>query len=70
MKKILSLILSLTMLLSVTAGFSVTAQATSVGTVSGLTVESKTTTTVKLKWKKVKKATGYQVYYSTSEIFD
>lgn len=55
------------MLLSVTAGFSVTAQATSVGTVSGLTVESKTTTTVKLKWKKVKKATGYQVYYSTSK---
>ena len=66
MKKVLSLILSLIMVISA-AALPVSAQAAGIGTVKKVTVVSKTSTSVKLKWKKVKKATGYQIYCSTKK---
>ena len=64
MKKTIALFISVIMLV---CAFSipVCAQAASVGKVTSLSVASKGSTYIKLKWKKVSKATGYQVYCST-----
>ncbi|MBR3148792.1 MAG: fibronectin type III domain-containing protein [Eubacterium sp.] len=67
MKKLLSIVLSITILLSITAGVGIAAEASGVGKVSNLTVSSTAAKSVSLKWKTVQKATGYQVYYSTSK---
>lgn len=67
MKKLLSVILSITILFSVVSTVSFSAEAASVGKTNNLTVTGKGSTYVNLKWKKVKKATGYQVYCSTAK---
>lgn len=61
--KTLALFLSIVLLCSVPTN----AFAASVGTVKSVKVVSTTTTSVKIKWKKVSGATGYQVYYSTKK---
>ena len=54
------------MLFSITAGTGLSAEAATVSKVSGLSVTAKGSDYIKLKWKKVNKAGGYQVYYSTN----
>ncbi len=61
MKKVIALVLSLVMLVSIPFA----AQAATVGKVSGVCFTAIGTEKVKLKWNRVKKATGYQIYCST-----
>ena len=63
MKKTISIFLALIFVLS--ALFAV--QAASVGKVSSVSVVKTTKNSVELKWKKVSKATGYQIYYKTKK---
>ena len=67
MKRIISVLISVTLVFSVMTVAGITAEAATVGKPSGLTVVSKGSGYVKLKWKKVKKSTGYQLYYSTKK---
>ena len=62
MKKTLSVLLSLIMAISVVSGTQTVALAASLGQVKGLAYSNLTTTSVKLKWKKVSNAGGYYVY--------
>ncbi|MBQ7740974.1 MAG: fibronectin type III domain-containing protein [Eubacterium sp.] len=66
MKKLLSIALCLVMILTAVA-VPASAYAASVGQVKSVKVVKTTTSSVSLKWKKVKGATGYQVYYSTKK---
>ena len=66
MKKSLSVILAVIIIIC-TLVTPLSVMAANVGTVKGVKVVSTTTTSVKIKWKKVKGATGYQVYYSTKK---
>lgn len=67
LKRLLCIILCLCTLMPTTAFMSVTAQAVSVGKVSSVTLVSKTSNSVKIKWTKVKNATGYQVVFYNSK---
>lgn len=64
-KQLISIILSLIMLLSITAGLDFSAYAASPKQVTNLSSSNVTTSSVKLKWKKVSDATGYYVYKYT-----
>ncbi|MBQ7740510.1 MAG: fibronectin type III domain-containing protein [Eubacterium sp.] len=66
MKKLLSVVLCLVMMVSA-VGIPVIAEAASVGKVSTLKVTYTSNSAVKLKWNKVKGATGYQVFKSTNK---
>ena len=70
MKKYISVLISIVIVLSMISGTASVADAATLSKVSGVEVISKTTTSVKLKWKKVSKATGYQIYCSTSKSKD
>lgn len=63
MKRFLAIFLGLTILFS----FPLAAEAASVGKVTGVKISATTSNSVSLKWKKVKKASGYQIYYSTKK---
>lgn len=65
LKKMLSIFLSLCMLFSTTAGVDFSTYAASVKQVTSLSYSELTTTSVKLKWKKVSGAAGYYVYRYT-----
>lgn len=64
-KRLMSIILSLIMLLSITAGLDFSAYAASPKQVTNLSYSNLTTSSVKLKWKKVSNVTGYYVYKYT-----
>lgn len=64
-KRLLSIILSLIMVTGCIAGTDLTAYAASPKQVTSLSSSSVTTSSVKLKWKKVSGVTGYYVYKYT-----
>lgn len=66
MKKLVTLILSAVMLFTAVFAVPVSAEAAT-GRVKVLKVVSVSTNSVKLKWKKVKGAKSYKVYYSTKK---
>ena len=66
MKKLVTLILSAVMLFTAVFAVPVSAEAAT-GRVKVLKVVSVSTNSVKLKWKKVKGAKTYKVYYSTNK---
>ncbi len=63
LKRLLCVVLCLCTLMPTTAYMSFAAQAVSVGKVKSITLVSKTPNSVKIKWSKVKNATGYQVAF-------
>ena len=68
LKRLLCIVLCLCTLMPTTAYMSFAAQAVSVGKVSSITLSSKTPTSVKFTWSKVKNASGYQVaFYSSAK---
>lgn len=67
--KILSVILSLTIIISTTAAFSVDAFAASKPSATSITKIEAKPKAFKVTYKKVKKITGYQIQYSTSSKF-
>ena len=62
LKSLLCIVLCLCTIMPTTAFMSFAAQVT-VGKVTSLTLVSKTPSTVKIKWSKVKKASGYQIAF-------
>lgn len=63
LKRLLCIVLCLCTLMPTTAYMSFAAQAVKVGAVSSITLVSKTPSSIKFKWSKVKNATGYQVVF-------
>ena len=63
LKSLLCIVLCLCTVMPTTAFMSFAAKAVSVGKVSSLSLVSKTDKSVKIKWSKVKNATGYQVVF-------
>ena len=63
LKRLLCIVLCLCTLMPTTAYMSFAAQAVKVGTVSSITLVSKTPSSIRFKWSKVKNATGYQVVF-------
>ncbi len=63
LKSLLCIVLCLCTVMPTTAFMSSAAKAVSVGKVSSLSLVSKTDTSVKIKWSKVKKASGYQIAF-------
>ena len=66
MKKVLSILFGLVIILTSFA-LPQSTMAASLGQVKNVKVVSITSSSVKLKWKKVKGATGYQIYYSLNK---
>ena len=63
LKRLLCIVLCLCTLMPTTAYMSFAAKAVKVGAVSSITLVSKTPSSIKFKWSKVKNATGYQVVF-------
>ena len=63
LKRLLCIVLCLCTLMPTTAYMSFAAKAVKVGAVRSIALVSKTPSSIRFKWSKVKNATGYQVVF-------